>query len=656
MMSQWLVGLGLLTVLGAEPSAGISKADLKRYEELRSTVAPDAAAQVNLALWCEARGLSTERVKHLAHAVLTDPSNARARGLMGLVEYAGRWQGPDAVARKVKADEALSATLAEYNTRRNRMSKNAEAHWKLAVWCEGVGLDAEARAHFSVVTQRDPSREAAWKRLGFKKVEHRWMTDAQVAAEKADADARKKADQHWKPLLTKWQGWLRHKDKTYQDKAIEQLETVTDPRAVPTVWAVFGTGDEANQKTAVQTLGQIDSGGASRALALLTVQGKTAEVRRLATEILKRRDPRDFVGLLIGMIRDPLKYEVKPGAGPGLVGELFVEGARYDVRRHYGFTPMQWNNLSRGSLARRIGWFDPSILTDPVNAQIFWTAVGPGIVNLSNGHGGTTPAVNLTTLAARRELDAFQEQSALRFVLESSRQQLADDVKSIEDYNAEARLIDDRLFPALSAVTGVQSPGTSDKWTQWWSDQQGYVYDLPTSESKPTLTQFVQNPVVPSHTACFAAGTPVRTLNGPRPIESIRVGDRLLSQDTMTGRLIYKPVLAVFHNKPAPTFKISVGGETVVATGIHRFWKAGQGWVMARDLKTGDTLRTLEGARTVDSVETDRVQPVFNLQVADGQSFLVGKAGLLVHDNSIVNPVAHPFDVEPSLASLSTER
>jgi hypothetical protein len=97
-------------------------------------------------------------------------------------------------------------------------------------------------------------------------------------------------------------------------------------------------------------------------------------------------------------------------------------------------------------------------------------------------------------------------------------------------------------------------------------------------------------------------------------------------------------------------WKIRIGEETVVATEIHRFWKAGRGWTMARDLKPGDPIRTLGGLARVESVESDRIQPVFNLQVAEGESFLVGKQGALVHDNSLVQPVANPFDAEPGAA------
>ena len=40
---------------------------------------------------------------------------------------------------------------------------------------------------------------------------------------------------------------------------------------------------------------------------------------------------------------------------------------------------------------------------------------------------------------------------------------------------------------------------------------------------------------VQQHTACFGAGTLVHTIDGPRKIETIAAGDRVLAQDTSTG-------------------------------------------------------------------------------------------------------------------------
>ena len=66
-------------------------------------------------------------------------------------------------------------------------------------------------------------------------------------------------------------------------------------------------------------------------------------------------------------------------------------------------------------------------------------------------------------------------------------------------------------------------------------------------------------------------------MEGLREIEGLRGGDEVITQDPRTGELKYRPLVAVYHNPPNGTLRIEIDGETIVATGIHRFWKAGKG-------------------------------------------------------------------------------
>jgi hypothetical protein len=226
---------------------------MRIYQDARAQAKRDPAAHIRLALWCEAHGLEAERLKHLAIALLADPKNATARGLMGFVAHGGRWQNPEAVARKVREDATLAAALAEYNERRARTPRTADAQWQLALWCGQKGLKAEATAHLSTVVRLDPRREEAWKRMGYKKHNGRWMTDEQVGNERAEVEAQKRADRHWKPLLEKWRGWLTNTSK--RSEAESALAAITDPRALGSVWKVFAAGGEGDQTQAVQLLG-----------------------------------------------------------------------------------------------------------------------------------------------------------------------------------------------------------------------------------------------------------------------------------------------------------------------------------------------------------------------------------------------------------------
>jgi hypothetical protein len=126
----------------------------------------------------------------------------------------------------------------------------------------------------------------------------------------------------------------------------------------------------------------------------------------------------------------------------------------------------------------------------------------------------------------------------------------------------------------------------------------------------------------------------------------------VLTQDTATGLLSFQPVVAAYHNPLSATLRIDLGGDLVIATGIHRFWSADRGWVMARELKPGDRVRTVGGLVTVRSVKDDLDQLVYNLEVARGGSFFVGQCGALVHDTSEVRSINRPFDAPADLAAL----
>jgi len=711
MVTLVVVCCGLLSALPAD--AGGPAPDLAAYEaayrDAKAKVGRDADAHVRLALWCEARGLHAERLKHLAIAALIEPGHATARGLMGLVADAGGWKRPEAVAQRDKADTRLAALLEEYRARRDRTPMKADDQWKLALWCAENGLEAEAKAHLTLVTRIDPDHAAARKRLGYKKQGGRWTTAAQLAEEKGEAEREKKADRVWKPRLERWRDMLAGKDEGKRAEAKRASLEVTDPRAVPAIWAVFGHGTVARQTVAVQLLGQIDGPLASRALVTLAVFSPAADVRQIAIQTLARRDPRDFVGLLVDRVRDPIKYEVRPVGGPGSPGVLFVEGKRYDVRRTYGtpavhplarnrprifapwvpFDPFSMQNIAtvNGMVSMSSAGLSSQALqgiaANPRNAPMIlaqgqnqWVTIpssrassGSSMFGWDGNSSIDDPYRQATAAAARRDWELAVIANDIQVSTLNAQQRLNNDVRSLELIISAIKDMNGRLLPVLEGVTCQRFGEDSASWQAWWTDQEGYAVAQGADQKghglapdgrpyKPVIDQFITVPFQLAstssgrHTACFGAGTTVRTRAGSQSIETIKVGDQLLAQDTHNGALSFQPVLAVFHNPPNQTLRISLGDDAIVATGIHRFWKAGHGWIMARDLKAGDTLRSLAGVVRVTAVETAGVQPVFNLEMAGIHNFFVGPQDALVHDNSLVQPTPEPFDAAPDLAGV----
>jgi hypothetical protein len=625
----------------ASPARDLS-ADLKAYQEARSRAGRTADDQVELALWCEARGLDAERLTHLTRATLLDPDNQTARGLLGQVSYKGKWMRPEGVQAAIEADPDAQATLREYLDRRAATAYTADAQQRLAQWCDQHDLKDQATAHYKNVLRIDPRREPVWKKLGYRKHEGRWVTPEDLAAEKAEADAQKHADRRWKPLLEKYRDELTGKDEKKRRRAEDALAGITDLRAVPMIWDVFVRDDKGFQLRAAETLAQIDGPSASQAVARLAVFSDFPEVRGLAAKVLMRRDPHDFLDPLLDLIRKPFRYKADPVRDDGSGGKLFVEGEEFNIERTYQVGQIDWSQIPR------------RIFTDDVPL-----GGGLGQNALALGFGGAGVRNNAPLLpvanreAIRRDRIILQAIGAQEQVIQQARQSERRDMAAIEQMNRAARNANERVLPLVKASTGQDFGDDRDAWKGWWSNELGYAYRSSTPSVKPTYTEFVAfNPILSvPHGACFAAGTPVLTIDGPKPIESIEVGDRVLAQDVATGAISYQPVLLTHHNAPSPLLKLTIGPESLLATGIHRFWRVGKGWTMARDLKPGDVVRTLGGAAKVEASEPAGTAPVFNLDVAEDRDFFVGKAGFLVYDFSVVQPVARPFDA-PAVASL----
>jgi hypothetical protein len=248
-----------------------------------------------------------------------------------------------------------------------------------------------------------------------------------------------------------------------------------------------------------------------------------------------------------------------------------------------------------------------------------------------------------------------------------AQKQLENDIALIEQYNQTLSQLNDRVVPILEDISGLKIGPKPAEWRRWYINLVGYQLNQLQASETPTVIENVplvyQPQPVPigeflspiaavsvQMMSCFGAGTLVRTLSGLEPIETLKVGDPVLTQSNKTGVLAYRPILVIHHNPPCKTFQVTLGQETVVSSEFHRFWKAGQGWVMARDLKAGDRIRTLDGPVTVTRIETGRVVPVYNLDVAVDADFFVGQQGVLVHDNTLPDLRELPFDaVAPSV-------
>ena len=131
--------------------------------------------------------------------------------LAGLVSYHGTWRAlPRTSSDVIPSDQPRDKVIREYLDRRTRAPHNADAQFKLAAWCAEHGLKDQALAHYNEVTRIDPSRETAWKHLGYSQANTIAGSSPRIRPrQKVEAEREKHADQHWKPRLEKLRAWLQ---------------------------------------------------------------------------------------------------------------------------------------------------------------------------------------------------------------------------------------------------------------------------------------------------------------------------------------------------------------------------------------------------------------------------------------------------------------
>jgi hypothetical protein len=347
---------------------------------------------------------------------------------------------------------------------------------------------------------------------------------------------------------------------------------------------------------------------------------------------LRHREPRDYAGDLIDRIRSPMKYDVKPVRGPGSPGALYIETSRYKALRTYEAPPAF---VLDASFFGYVG-YDANGL--PVVIR------GRELESMAK----KSPGLQAADLAAI-ETRTMQMLQVANVKAADSQQRLLADVEAIESENAGIAVVNPLISQVLKSAADAPSDlkdGDENAWHTWWFDKLGYTYEAstpPTFEVQVNVSPDYYPP--PRVYSCFAAGTPVRTREGRKPIETVLVGDQVLAQDVTTGSLGFHAVTVVHHNAPSKTIQVGLdNGDTLIASVYHRFWRAGSGWRMARELKPGDVLRTYSGLAKVASAGPGPVVPVYNLDVAGARTFFVGEHDALVHDNTLPDPRQKPFD------------
>lgn len=555
---------------------------------------PNKAEQlVRAALEAEIAGNPAERTRLLDEALKLDPEFGPARWHSGFVRIDDQWVKLDDVPQHTAGDEVLAA----YRKKRDAMVDTADNHRELARWCKKNRLADEARVHWAHVLEFEPQNAEALVELGLELYAGRLMTRSQIQAEKIAAGERMQAMRAWRPQLVKYRRAIESGVPRRVDEALRGLAAISDPAAIPALKTVFAVDKGENvvdlNRALIETLERIQDPAATEALLRRAVLGEPEEVRDLAIAGLKKRPMHSYVPRLIAAI--PGKLQTR--------SRLYFDSFGTLVRQqelHFENTKFEYNIADEAYFTPDLSWFIS-------RNGAYYTPENPG------------PHL--------QRLMAFEA--------------------AADDYRQWSERLTGRIRRALAETTGFADSDDPAILEQYWSDYNGWYSTRKPKQRRSTFQSTFTSRVV-LDPSCFPPGTLVSTMNGDTPIEEIRVGDRVLSQDSQSGELFYKPVHATTLRPSTQILEISLGGNTIRSTIGHPFWVVGHGWRLAKDLEPGDRLHTLTGAVEVTAVGTGAPSEAYNLIVADSHDYFAGESGVLAHDNS---PLGEPAERIPGLAA-----
>ncbi len=463
-------------------------------------------------------------------------------------------------------------------------------------WCLRRGLNEQARAHYNQILSFDADNAEARSQLGFRRIGNAWVAKPELDEMMTEAQRLNKALSKWLPKANSIRTGLAAGQGPQFETAKKQFEEINDPGALPALEYVLSAVNEQCATMLVEKLATWSELPATQALMRQGIYSPWDSVRQLAASKLEARPLEDFVPKMLAAMYTPLEVRTV----------VFNEGGKL---------------VSREVFARegRDAW--EVVMLDTAYERV----ARPG--------GIATETLNRAANDIRRDTALKQMLAAMQSA-------------NTEDLNR-------RIMTALSIATHKSTFVRPEDWWNWWDSQNETSY----TKEKQSTTSYdrrtvrlvdestVPPPVTPASaftssatspmrasTECLAAGTTVTTIRGPVAIDKVHLGDLVLAQNIETGEIAYKPVLRTTLRLPETIYSVETSSQTLRCTGGHLFWVSGEGWVKARNLRSGQTLHCATGTAQVSLVSETAPEPTFNLVVADFNSYFIGPEKILSHD------------------------
>ncbi len=659
-----------------EEAARRARADerLAEYRRLRETHAGTPAGELALARFCRDHDLPAEAKVHWLHVVQLQPNHEEALRSLGARWHGGRLRLPEEVER---ADQRR-AEARQSRGERDRAFKRWEKHWTPRVqrWLRMARKSAPGLA------RRIDDDLRVVDKLG--------STPTPMIA--LDRTMRKLCDGHDEREVA-----------VYRDVSLKLVGVLdaTPPSSPRPAHQALGRPSGEDRSSVSRAL--LSSAG----LADYAVSHPVDDVRKAAAEALGKRPMPTYVPLLLARLATPMEAAFSVVSyGDGHVS-LYHAFSREGLDADYYETTSQTRYV-QGTPSFDVPPASPDVpdwardvdvndtVTEYRDGELFYEHSLKDYVDRTMASDARYNAIS----EGIRQTRSMATRAAASAASEAARRRALAGATVAQDQVRRANLAIEqrnrRVFEALRRATGVDAGEKATDWWAWWRHWWHEHYELDGAHDAPSTEEIGHKPVYHAHywsntyaqmpstsgsggpvrqslpasrppsvvNSCFARGTKVWTVTGPAPIEEIRVGDRVLSQNTMTGELAYKPVLQTTIRRPSPMVKISMSPDPLETTRGHMVFTAGRGWVMAKDLRDGELLHTAGGAVRIDRVEQtgppgpwyEQVDEdpdaafgygsAYNLVVDGFHTFFVGTARVLVHDNTLFG---RPYAAVPGL-------
>jgi hypothetical protein len=438
----------------------------------------------------------------------------------------------------------------------------------------------------------------------------------------------RRSDQSQGAWRLKLAGWRKALAGNLEERtaALAELKAVRDPEAIAVIEQVTLDPDVTSDLKIIQTrqlsmalfeaLGGMPPQHSMTSIIRHAIFSPLESVRATALDRLKQRPLQDYVPILLDSLAAPVESTFS--VGTGLDGSVYHSHSFYRAGRFADWSLDAANVLRQRDLEGR---------------RTFYRNNGKQI-DLGPAHSEAEVQAEMAAVAAA---------SRRKFAIQAVSLE-----KSLKQINESTRAANERIIPILQATTGQELGNDPRAWWNWWdqhneyySERENPLYDYwycNVGTYYYAQPSYAVEPPPPGTYSCFAKGTPVWTKTGPRPIESLRIGDMVLSQNADTGELAYKPVMGTTIRPPSSMITVRIGKEQIFTTLGHPFWVAGTGWQMAKELSAGALLHGVKEPARITAAEPAAAAEAYNLVVADFATYFVGDSGILVHDNTPRRP------------------